>query len=156
MWQHHTSPEVILQSVEHQRFQCYFLISLSLFYFYSGEIRSLDGKCYTVYIITKLNQSMSWIQSMTFLFSLNGISFDLNSFWISFSCLILILLLSFIYLIHFSFLACKAFCFFYGLQCKQTHPSNSTSGTTLSTELDCGKLIREERGIRTQPSIHTV
>ncbi|KAL8190604.1 UNVERIFIED_CONTAM: Glutamate receptor ionotropic, kainate 1 [Gekko kuhli] len=41
-------------------------------------------------------------------------------------------------------------------QCKQTHPSNSTSGTTLSTELDCGKLIREERGIRTQPSIHTV
>uniref|UniRef100_A0A8C9F5W1 Glutamate receptor n=1 Tax=Pavo cristatus TaxID=9049 RepID=A0A8C9F5W1_PAVCR len=50
----------------------------------------------------------------------------------------------------------QAFCFFYGLQCKQTHPSNSTSGTTLSTELDCGKLIREERGIRTQPSIHTV
>ncbi|XP_064922194.1 glutamate receptor ionotropic, kainate 1 isoform X2 [Columba livia] len=50
----------------------------------------------------------------------------------------------------------QAFCFFYGLQCKQTHPSNSTSGTTLSTELDCGKLTREERGIRTQPSIHTV
>ncbi|KAF4794009.1 hypothetical protein TURU_105769 [Turdus rufiventris] len=41
-------------------------------------------------------------------------------------------------------------------QCKQPHPSNSTSGTTLSTELDCGKLIREERGIRAQPSIHTV
>ncbi|XP_071994750.1 glutamate receptor ionotropic, kainate 1 isoform X2 [Engystomops pustulosus] len=50
----------------------------------------------------------------------------------------------------------QAFCFFYGLQCKPTHPSNSTSGTTLSTELDCGKLLREERGIRTQPSIHTV
>ncbi|KAF2979917.1 hypothetical protein EK904_000507 [Melospiza melodia maxima] len=50
----------------------------------------------------------------------------------------------------------QAFCFFYGLQCKQPHPSNSTSGTTLSTELDCGKLIREERGIRAQPSIHTV
>ncbi|KAK4832948.1 hypothetical protein QYF61_026604 [Mycteria americana] len=71
-------------------------MQLILFYFYSGETGSLDGKCYT------------------------------------------------------------AFCFFYGLQCKQTHPSNSTSGTTLSTELDCGKLIREERGIRTQPSIHTV
>ncbi|CAJ0954119.1 unnamed protein product, partial [Ranitomeya imitator] len=50
----------------------------------------------------------------------------------------------------------QAFCFFYGMQCKPTHPSNSTSGTTLSTELDCGKLLREERGIRTQPSIHTV
>ncbi|KAM4796614.1 glutamate receptor ionotropic, kainate 1 isoform 2-T2 [Rhinophrynus dorsalis] len=50
----------------------------------------------------------------------------------------------------------QAFCFFYGLQCKPTHPSNSISGTTLSTELDCGKLIREERGIRTQSSIHTV
>ncbi|XP_018410874.1 PREDICTED: glutamate receptor ionotropic, kainate 1 isoform X2 [Nanorana parkeri] len=50
----------------------------------------------------------------------------------------------------------QAFCFFYGLQSKPTHPSNSTSGTTLSTELDCGKLLREERGIRTQPSIHTV
>ncbi|XP_075450022.1 glutamate receptor ionotropic, kainate 1 isoform X2 [Ascaphus truei] len=50
----------------------------------------------------------------------------------------------------------QAFCFFYGLQSKPTHPSNSTSGTTLSTELDCGKLIREERGVRTQSSIHTV
>eukprot|EP00069_Balaena_mysticetus_P016115 bmy_09510T0 len=50
----------------------------------------------------------------------------------------------------------QAFCFFYGLQCKQTHPTNSTSGTTLSTDLECGKLIREERGIRTQSSIHTV
>ncbi|KAB0345081.1 hypothetical protein FD754_022007, partial [Muntiacus muntjak] len=50
----------------------------------------------------------------------------------------------------------QAFCFFYGLQCKQTHPTNSTSGTTLSTDLECGKLIREEKGIRTQSSIHTV
>ncbi|MXQ89262.1 hypothetical protein E5288_WYG015845 [Bos mutus] len=41
-------------------------------------------------------------------------------------------------------------------QCKQTHPTNSTSGTTLSTDLECGKLIREEKGIRTQSSIHTV
>ncbi|EAX09909.1 GRIK1 isoform 3 [Pan troglodytes] len=50
----------------------------------------------------------------------------------------------------------QAFCFFYGLQCKQTHPTNSTSGTTLSTDLECGKLIREERGIRKQSSVHTV
>ncbi|XP_059506338.1 glutamate receptor ionotropic, kainate 1 isoform X2 [Stegostoma tigrinum] len=50
----------------------------------------------------------------------------------------------------------QAFCFFYGSQCKQTHPSYSTSGTTLSTELECGKLIREERRLRPQSSIHTV
>ncbi|KAK6486684.1 glutamate receptor ionotropic [Huso huso] len=50
----------------------------------------------------------------------------------------------------------QAFCFFYGLQCKQTHPSNSTSGTTLSTELECGKLIQEELRMRTQHSIHTM
>ncbi|XP_072441069.1 glutamate receptor ionotropic, kainate 1-like isoform X2 [Chiloscyllium punctatum] len=50
----------------------------------------------------------------------------------------------------------QAFCFSYGSQCKQTHPSYSTSGTTLSTELECGKLIREERRLRPQSSIHTV
>ncbi|KAG8518486.1 Glutamate receptor ionotropic, kainate 1, partial [Galemys pyrenaicus] len=50
----------------------------------------------------------------------------------------------------------QALCFFYGLQCKQTHPTNSTSGTTLSTDLECGRLIREKRGIQTQSSIHTV
>ncbi|XP_067896624.1 glutamate receptor ionotropic, kainate 1 isoform X2 [Heterodontus francisci] len=50
----------------------------------------------------------------------------------------------------------QAFSFFYGSHCKQTHPSYSTSGTTLSTELECGKLIREERGMRQQSSIHTV
>jgi len=42
-----------------QRSQYNFLISLSFFSFSSGEIRSLDGKCYTVYVITKLIQSMS-------------------------------------------------------------------------------------------------
>ncbi|XP_038658262.1 glutamate receptor ionotropic, kainate 1 isoform X2 [Scyliorhinus canicula] len=50
----------------------------------------------------------------------------------------------------------QAFCFISGSQCKQTHPSYSTSGTTLSTELECGKLIREERQLRQQSSIHTV
>lgn len=68
MWWYNTSfPEEILQKVEYQQFQCYFMISLGLFYFYSGEIRSLNGKCNIVHIITKLIQSMSQIQSMSFL-----------------------------------------------------------------------------------------
>ncbi|XP_043850597.1 glutamate receptor ionotropic, kainate 1 isoform X2 [Dromiciops gliroides] len=50
----------------------------------------------------------------------------------------------------------QAFGFFYGQQCKQTQPSNSTSGTTFTMELDCGKLIQEEQGIQTQSSVHTV
>ncbi|XP_072901795.1 glutamate receptor ionotropic, kainate 1 isoform X4 [Hemitrygon akajei] len=50
----------------------------------------------------------------------------------------------------------QTFCSFYGSQCQQPHPSYSISGTTLSTELECGKLIREERGMRQQSSIHTV
>lgn len=82
----------------------------------------------------------------------SSLSFDLNfhlntHFFASDLFIFLYFLISF---------ACKAFCFFYGLQCKQTHPTNSTSGTTLSTDLECGKLIREEKGIRTQSSIHTV
>lgn len=79
--------------------------------------------------------------------------FILFNFSFKHSFLLLIYSLSVFFPISF---ACKAFCFFYGLQCKQTHPTNSTSGTTLSTDVECGKLLREEKGIRTQSSVHTV
>lgn len=52
--------------------------------------------------------------------------------------------------------ACKAFSLSYGLQCKQTRPTKSASGTTLPTDVECGKLIREQRGMRTRSSVHTV
>lgn len=148
-------PEAISQRAQHQWFQCFSLVSLGLFSLFPGEISSLDGKCCVGCVTTKLIQTIVEYNLWFLCFhkcSLFWFKWLLNHSHACFS----VLLRSFIYFLHFSSLACKAFCFFYGLQCKQPHPSNSTSGTTLSTELDCGKLIREERGIRAQPSIHTV
>uniref|UniRef100_F7FH39 Glutamate receptor n=1 Tax=Ornithorhynchus anatinus TaxID=9258 RepID=F7FH39_ORNAN len=53
----------------------------------------------------------------------------------------------------------RAFCFFYGSQRKPPPAPNSASGTTLSTELDCGaRLPRQERGGARPPPprVHTV